>query len=68
MLDRRVETDARSAGTQDHQEDRQIVIEPKRARAGRKGLPVLYVLLFSTALAIIALFAIWAVFYAHGPH
>jgi hypothetical protein len=36
-----------------------IVVEAKRARAGRPGVPVLYVLLWSTALAVLVLLGIW---------
>ena len=44
--------------------DRPIEIKPNQAREGRKDLPILYVLLWSLALAILVLFAIWLVFHA----
>ena len=34
-------------------------LPPRRARGARRGLPVLYVLVFSTALAVVVLLAIW---------
>lgn len=36
-----------------------IELPPRRARGARRGLPVLYVLVFSTALAVVVLLAIW---------
>ncbi len=36
-----------------------IELPPRRARGGRRGIPVLYVLVFSMALAIVVLLAIW---------
>ncbi len=36
-----------------------IELPPRRARGGWRGLPVLYVLVFSMALAIVVLLAIW---------
>lgn len=42
-----------------------IVLDSKRARAGRPGIPILYVLLWGLALVIVAFAIIWFVFYAH---
>jgi hypothetical protein len=43
--------------------DHPIIVAPKQARAGRPGVPVLYVLLWSTALAVAILLAIWIGFH-----
>ena len=42
-----------------------IVLDAKRARAARPGLPILYVLLWGLALVVVAFAIIWFVFYAH---
>lgn len=42
-----------------------IVLEPRRARAGRRGLPVLYVLLWSIALVVVIFAVLWFTFYPH---
>ncbi len=45
-------------------EQRPIELKPNQAREGRKDVPILYVLLWSTALAIIVLAGIWLAFHA----
>jgi hypothetical protein len=41
-----------------------VELKPNRARAGRKDVPILYVLLWSTALAVLVLAAIFFGFHA----
>lgn len=67
MTDRSVETrDQRAHESRAHEsEEHPIIIETKRARAGRKGVPILYVLLISTALAVIAFAIIYGAFFHH---
>ena len=45
-------------------EERPVELRPNRARAGRKDVPILYVLLWSTALAVLVLAAIFFGFHA----
>ncbi|HEY0146827.1 MAG: hypothetical protein WDN29_15510 [Methylovirgula sp.] len=47
------------SGTDEH-----VELKPNRARAGRKDVPILYVLLWSTALAVLVLAAIFFGFHA----
>ncbi len=48
------------SGTEEHP----VELQPNRARAGRKDVPILYVLLWSTALAVLVLAAIFFGFHA----
>lgn len=45
-------------------EERPAELEPDRARAGRKDVGILYILLWSTALAVLVLLGIWFGFHA----
>ncbi len=45
-------------------EEHPVELKPNRARAGRKDVPILYVLLWSTALAVVVLAAIFFGFHA----
>ncbi len=54
------ETHYRSGSDEEHP----IEIEPRQARGARKGVPILYVLLASMALAIIVLLGIGLGFHA----
>jgi hypothetical protein len=63
MLDHPLETRNDGAGAG----ERPIVTTPKRARAGRLGIPVLYVLIAGTALAVVALVIIFFVFHHAAP-
>lgn len=58
MADRQV-TGNSTVGAQDGA----LKTTPKRARAGFRGIPVLYVLIAGTALIIIAFLIIWFVMY-----
>lgn len=53
------ETDHRRDADPEHP----IVLDAKRARAGRPGVPILYVLLWGIALVVIAFVIIWFIFY-----
>jgi hypothetical protein len=48
------------SGTEEHP----VELKPNRARAGRKDVPILYVLLWSTTLAVLVLAAIFFGFHA----
>jgi hypothetical protein len=45
-----------------HGEDRPVKIDVRRARGGRKGIPVLYVLVASCVLIVIAFSIVYFVF------
>ncbi len=45
-------------------EEHPVELKPNRARAGRKDVPILYVLLWSTALAVLVLAAVLFGFHA----
>ncbi len=57
------------SGTQEHSatEEHPVELKPNRARAGRKDVHILYVLLWSTALAVRVLAAIFFGFHAIVP-
>lgn len=57
MTDRRIETRDRAADAKEHP----IEISTRRARGGFRGLPMLYVVIISTALIVIAFLIIWLV-------
>jgi len=44
-------------------EEHPTELRPTKARAGRKDVPILYVLLWSTALAVLVLLGIWLGFH-----
>ncbi len=62
MADHRIETRDRAADSRQHP----IEIDSKRARGGRRGIPVLYMLIGGTALVIIAFLIIYFVLRPHG--
>jgi hypothetical protein len=62
MADRRVEERGRAAEARKHP----IEIDTKRARGGRRGMSVLYVLVGGTALVIVAFLIIYFVIQPRG--
>jgi hypothetical protein len=62
MTEHRIETRDRAADARKHP----IEINPERARGGRRGLPVLYVLISGTVLVVIAFLIIYFVIQPRG--